>query len=57
MKDPDRSVETVDTNMARGMHTSRDPERVVFPSTAFAYLWAVKKFLEENGIDTDFFED
>ena len=57
MKDPDRSVETVDTNMARGMHASRDPERVVFPSTAFAYLWAVKKFLEENGIDTDFFEN
>jgi hypothetical protein len=29
----------------------------VIPSTAFAYLSAVRKFLEDNGIDTDFFEN
>ena len=35
----------------------RDPQKAVIPSTAFAYLSAVRKFLEENGIDTDFFEN
>lgn len=34
----------------------RDPEKAVIPNTAFAYLSAVRKFLEENGIDTKFFE-
>ena len=35
----------------------RDPQKAVIPSTAFAYLSAVRKFLEDNGIDTDFFEN
>jgi hypothetical protein len=35
----------------------RDPKKTVIPSTAFAYLSAVRKFLEDNEIDTDFFEN
>ena len=39
----------------------RNPRKAVISSTAkstaFAYLSAVKKFLENNGIDTDFFEN
>lgn len=35
----------------------RDPDRAVIPSTAFVYLAAVRKFLEENGIDTNFFDN
>ena len=35
----------------------RDLANPVIPSTAFAYLSAVRKFMEENGVDTDFFEN
>ena len=31
--------------------------KAVIPSTVFAYPSAVRKFLEGNGIDTDFFEN
>jgi hypothetical protein len=35
----------------------RNPRKAVISSTAFAYLSAVEKFLENNEIDTDFFEN
>ena len=35
----------------------RDPKKAVIPSTASAYLSAVRNFFEDNGIDTDFFEN
>ena len=35
----------------------RDPKKAVILSTAFANLSAVRKFLEDNGIDTVFFEN
>jgi len=35
----------------------RDPKKAAIPSTAFAYLSAFRNFLENNGIDTDFFEN
>ena len=34
----------------------RDEEQTVTPKTAFIYLSAIRKFLEDNGIDVKFFE-
>jgi hypothetical protein len=46
-----------ESSMLAFLASCRDPQKAVIPSTAFAYLSAVRKFLEDNGIDTDFFEN